>query len=158
MKTKQKIPAFTIAEMLVVLVVSAIVISLAMMVLSLVQKQIHTIKQTTEKTNEILLLEKVLWNDINTKKLHYNKEKELLTAYTILDTVKYQFAEEYILRNKDTLKVGVSQVIPYLTGDISQSNDLDAVELTLTKDYLNKKLFIFTQKDVSYFMNDKTNQ
>jgi competence protein ComGC len=66
----KKVTAFTIAEMLVVLVISGIVISLTMLILSLVQKQLSIINTNNEKTTEIQLLERVLWQDFNRHNLY----------------------------------------------------------------------------------------
>ena len=71
----KKVTAFTIAEMLVVLVISGIVISLTMLILSLVQKQLSIINTNNEKTTEIQLLERVLWQDFNRHNLFFNEKQ-----------------------------------------------------------------------------------
>ena len=152
MKINKKIKGFTIAEMLVVLVISAIVISLALLVLGLVQRQVYSIQKNINRTNEVVLLERLLWQDFNKNNLFYNNEKELLLAYNSKDTIQYEFTNTFIIRNKDTLKVGVLSLERYLEGAKTTSNNLDAVELVLTNEFQSKNLFIFTKKDATYFM------
>lgn len=153
MQTNQKINAYTIAEMLVVLVVSSIVITLALLVLNLVQKQIHSIRKNIDYTNEIINLERALWNDFNSRNMIYNKKKDELLGYNSKDTVTYYFDKEYVLRNKDTLKIGIASKELFLAAEKVNENSIDALELTLTNDFQNKNLFIFTKKDASYYMN-----
>ena len=152
MKINKKIKGFTIAEMLVVLVISAIVISLALLVLGLVQRQVYSIQKNINRTNEVVLLERLLWQDFNKNNLFYNNDKELLLAYNSKDTIQYEFTNTFIIRNKDTLKVGVLSLERYLEGTKTTSNNLDAVELVLTNEFQSKNLFIFTKKDANYFM------
>lgn len=150
----KKITAFTIAEMLVVLVISGIVISLTMLILSLVQKQLSIINTNNEKTAEIQLLERVLWQDFNKNSLSFNKKKQELRCYSEIDTITYTFTTNYITRNADTLNVSIFNTVVYLDGAITTNNNIDAIELKLSKEQPNKKVFIYKPKDASYYINN----
>lgn len=152
MQINQKVNAYTIAEMLIVLVVSSIVITLALLVLNLVQKQISSIQKNIHYTNETINLESALWNDFNSRNMIYNKKDDELLGYNSKDTVSYYFDKDYVLRNKDTIKVGVYSKELFLEAEKVSENTIDALELTLTNDFQNKNLFIFTKKDASYYM------
>ena len=148
----KEVKAFTIAEMLVVLVISGIVISLTMLVLSLVQKQLKIINISNEGRVEVELLERTLWQDFNRHSLFFNTKDQRLQCVSVLDTVNYTFENEYVIRNLDTLKVPVVKTSTYLDGIAATNNDLDAIELQLSKEIADKKLFIYKTKDATFYM------
>ena len=65
MKSNKKIMAFTLSEMIVVLILTSIVIGLAFSVLNLVQKQMSAIQDNYNKSLELNKLETALWLDFN---------------------------------------------------------------------------------------------
>ena len=150
----KKVKAFTIAEMLVVLVISGIVISLTMLVLSLVQKQIRILKTNNNQTAEIRLLERALWQDFNRHRLFFNSKQQQLQCVSEIDTVNYTFKDKYTIRNADTLNVVVFKTTAYLEGNTVTDTNIDAIELQLTKETTDKTVFIYKTKDASYYMNN----
>jgi type II secretory pathway component PulJ len=62
---KNKVQSFTLSELLIVMVITAIIISMAFSVLRLVQKQIHTIRKNFDKTGNLALFEQKLCQDFN---------------------------------------------------------------------------------------------
>lgn len=148
----KKIEAFTISEMLVVLVISGIVISLSLVVLDLVQKQIQSISSHQEKQSEIRTLERELWQDFNKYDINYTKHK--LYFLSEIDTVVYTFRQDYTLRNTDTLDVPVYEIKAYLDGEVTTKKYVDALELMLSKEQPDKTVFIHKRKDATYYMND----
>ncbi|MCF6347004.1 MAG: type II secretion system GspH family protein [Flavobacteriaceae bacterium] len=150
----KKVKAFTLAEMLVVLVISGIVISLTMLILSLVQKQLKIIQTNNNQTTEIRLLERALWQDFNKHRLFYNNTKQQLHCISEIDTVLYTFKEDYIIRNKDTMNVPIFKTTTYLDGNPVKEKHIDAIELQLSKEIADKKIFIYTSKDASYYINN----
>ncbi|MCK5677016.1 MAG: hypothetical protein KAH72_00880 [Flavobacteriaceae bacterium] len=153
MLSTKKIKAFTIAELLVVLVLTSIVVSLALVVLNLVQKQISGIQINLQKQNEIQVLEKALWKDLNSNKLFYNPKKEILICTNPTDSITYSFGENFILRNLDTIDITVQNKYFYMDGEIVYNGAFDALEIELSQKFQNKSLFIFQKKDVAYYMN-----
>ncbi|WP_117885639.1 hypothetical protein [Aureibaculum luteum] len=149
----KKVKAFTIAEMLVVLVVSVIVIALAMIVLGMVQQQIRIVNNNYDKQTEIRLLERTLLNDFNKHQLYYNNNKKELTCISEIDTVNYIFSSDFIKRNNDTLSVPIIDVVVFLDGDVIKNNEIDALELQLSKEIEEKTIFVSKTKDASYYLN-----
>ena len=150
----KKTNAFTIAEMLVVLVISGIVMTITLLVLSLVQGQIRSIQAIYKKNTEIRLLERGLWQDFNKHRLFYNNFKQQLVCTSEKDTVVYTFNNEYIIRNSDTLRVTIAEKILFLDGEVVTNNNIDAMELQVSKEITDKKLFIFKWNDATQYMND----
>ena len=154
MQETKKLNAFTVSELLVVLVVSSLVITLALLVLNLTQKQIYAIQKNTEKSTEIRILERTLWQDMNRfSTIDYDEKKEVLVLKHPLDSVRYTFDREYILRNKDTFKIKIETKEFYLQTDKVKQGTVDAISLFLSKEYKPKELFIFTQKSAQFQMN-----
>ena len=121
----KKVKAFTISEMLVVLVISSVVISLSMVVLNLVQKQMNSIKNNYAKNTEIRLLERALVHDFQRYDLLYNSQHEQLMGLSIKDSVIYSFKENFVLRNADTINVSIFKSTFYLDGTIAKENSID---------------------------------
>ena len=153
-RLNRKVKAFTIAEMLVVLVISGIVISLTMLILSLVQKQLKAINTNNNQTTEIRFLERALWQDFNRYNLFFNTKQQQLNCISELDTVQYTFEKDYTIRNADTLDVVVFKTTTYLNGATTTNNNIDAIELQLSKEKTDKAVFIYKIKDASYYVNN----
>lgn len=153
MLATKKIKSFTIAEMIVVLILTGIVISIALVVLNLIQKQVSGIQYNLKTQNEIQILDKLLWNDFNTHKLHFFAKEEILFCTNPIDTITYQFNKNYILRNKDTIQVHVDETLFYLDAEKVAKNTIDAVEMHFSEKFQNKTLFIYKMKDATYYLN-----
>lgn len=149
----KKFNAFTISEMLVVLVISSIVVGLALTVLNLVQKQLNSISNNYTKNTEIRLLERALVYDFQRYNLFYNNKNNQLMGHSIKDTVLYSFKENFVLRNKDTIKASIYKSTIYLDGNMVKGKAIDAIELQLSKEFSEKKLFISKIKDASFYLN-----
>lgn len=153
MKVFKKIESFTLAEMMVVLVLSGIVISIAILVLSLVQNQIFGIKNNMQKKTELRLIERILWQDFNHSDLYFDSRKDVLYCISPSDTITYFFTENYVLRNLDTLAVEVESKIFFLNAEQIKENTLDAMEIQFSNNYYEKELFITKKMSATYYMN-----
>lgn len=149
----KKIEAFTISEILVVLVISSIVVGLSLTILNLVQKQMRTINRNNAKNTEIQQLERALTHDFQRYKLSYNSKKNQLKGVSVKDTVTYNFRDNFVLRNTDTIKASIYKPTLYLDGNTVKESAIDAIELQLSKKFTEKKLFISKTKDASYYLN-----
>ena len=61
----KKLQSFTLAELIVVMIITSIVVGLAFSVLRIIQKQIEVIGNDNEKAVEVVFLEQMLWSDFN---------------------------------------------------------------------------------------------
>lgn len=139
---------------MVVLVISAIVISLAITVLNLVQQQIKSITTNFERSAEIRLLERTLYNDFNTFNLSYNHKDDVLICTNPKETIAYQFNHSYVVRNQDTMQLEIANIDVFLDTQKVEENTIDALSITLSATFQNRQLFIFKQKDATYYMNN----
>jgi len=152
MKTK-KIDAFTISELLVVLVISSIVISLTFIVLSLVQRQITQIQKGYQNQQEILLLKRVLLKDMNSHQVFFKAKENRLIFMNSFDTIQYDFKPDYIVREIDTFKLKIKEKHFLLDNSIVESNWVDAMHLEFDQTFTSKKVFIYKVKDAAHYLN-----
>jgi len=148
-----KLKSFTISEMMVVLVLSGIIISIALLVLSLVQNQIFDIQNNMKKKTEHRLFERVLWQDFNQNNLFFDSKKDILYCTSPSDTITFLFTENYVLRNLDTLKVKTQSKKFFLDAEQIKDNTVDAIEIIFSNNYYEKELFITKNMSATYYMN-----
>lgn len=149
----KKIKSFTITELLVVMILTTIVISITLLVLNLIQKEISTIQQNYSKTSEIKTLELALWNDFNVSNVYFFKDKNSLICLNPTDTVVYKFKEDFIIRNTDTLKISVAEFKAF-RGYKPAIGLIDGIQLILTPEFQHRELFVYTAKSASFYMSD----
>jgi len=152
MKTK-KMKAFTISELLVVLVISSIVLSLTFVILGMTQKQIAQIQRGYQQQQEILLFKRVLLKDINTHRAFFKAKEEQLILSNSFDTIRYAFAKNYLLRDLDTFKLKIKERQLYLNNTIVTSHWIDAIQLEFEQTYTSKKIFMYKIKDAAHYLN-----
>ncbi len=154
MNFNKKIQAFTLSELLIVIVISSIVISLAFSALSMIQKQVSTIQNTLDKTQDIEFLNRSLWSDFNSYNVMYNTKIDALFLSTPIDSFQYAFDENYIIRKKDTIRVSLVNKKLFLDGQDVSSGIIDAMELELTINNSPRKLFIYKNKSATHYLNN----
>lgn len=153
MKNK-KLKAFTLAEMVVVLVVASIVIAMGFLVLNMVRKQVVLIQRNYQKKQEVQFFEVTLTRDFNARNVFYDKNKEQLILKNTKDSISYVFSDTIIIRNKDTFQIEVADKELFLDGKTVQENTIDAIEINLSENYGGKTLFIHKAKDASHYINN----
>lgn len=146
-----KLKSFTLSEMLVVMIITAIVVGMAFSVLSLVQKQIRSIQKNFSRTTELSLFEQQLWQDFNGCN-NIGFKNEGITMISDIDTIHYIFKERFALRNRDTINARVKIEKVYYEGVEVTSGVIDAVSFLATElpDY---HVFVSSQIDPTQKMN-----
>lgn len=153
MNANKKIHAFTLTELLVVLVISSIVITIAFLGLNHVQRQVRLINQTFEKQQKVIKLERLLNADLNTHKARYDKLRRILFLENQKDTVVYHFLQNQIIRDKDSISLDSQNMFLYLDGEIVSTGNIDAIEFSFSDTYSQKGFFVYKRKDASHYMN-----
>jgi prepilin-type N-terminal cleavage/methylation domain-containing protein len=153
---KNKIESFTLPELLVVMIITAIVVGMAFSVLRLVQKQIHTIETNFEKTSSLALFEQKIWQDFNELSvIQYNENKHSLLMESEMDTVLYSFQENYTLRNADTLKfkLGINKL--FFEGKEVKEGNIDAMSISGVTELPDYEIFVSKKNDLTLSMNQE---
>lgn len=152
--TNAKIKSFTLPELLIVMILTAIVVGMAFSVLRLVQKQIHIIQTNFEKTSSLALFEQRLWQDFNEMNhIVFSAKDNSLLMESEMDTVVYSFQENYALRNSDTLKLRLVVNKMFFLGKEMQGGDIDALFISGNAELPDYEIFVSKKNDLTLFMN-----
>ena len=153
---KNKLKSFTLPELLVVMIITAIVVGMAFSVLRLVQKQIHIIETNFEKTSSLALFEQKLWQDFNElNTIQFNENTNSLLMESEMDTVLYSFQENYILRNSDTIKLKLVANKLFFKGKEVKEGNIDALSISGIAELPDYEIFVSKKNDVTLSMNQE---
>ncbi len=154
MKSHRKIPAFTLGEMIVVLIITSIVIGLAFSVLTLVQKDMTRIQYNFNNHTAINALEQALYIDFNRYgNIEYWDTDNTLRLSTEIETRVYKFTETSIIRDTDTFHIQIEKKQLFFNGNEVNQGIIDAIKLETSKTFQNQTLFLFKENDATPFMN-----
>ena len=149
----KKIEAFTISEMIIVLILTSIVIGMAFTVLTLVHKQMLGIQANFQKTTELRLFEQSLWLDFNRyNRIEYDNVENVLNFKSEIDSVSYKFVEKVIIKNFDSFLIPLKLKTFYFDGKQVEKGLVDAIKLETDKELQGKHLFVFRKNDATLFM------
>lgn len=150
----RKTQAFTLSEMIIVLIITSIVIGLAFSVLTLVQKDMAKIQYNFTNNTALNTLEQVLYIDFNRySKIEYYDLDNTLQLSTEIESTVYQFTENYIIKNSDTFNIKIASKQLFFNGNKVEKGIIDAIKLETTKDFQNQLLFISKENDATPFIN-----
>ncbi|WP_299112280.1 hypothetical protein [uncultured Winogradskyella sp.] len=151
---KSKVKAFTLNEMVIVMIITVITVGLAFTVLSLVQRHMWSIQQNFSLNTEFNRLEEALWIDVNNySSMSYTETDNLVKFRTIKDSMTYRFHDNYVLRNKDTFHIKIEHKELFFNGEKIKEGKIDALRLELSRKYKDQQIFIFKTNDAKQFMN-----
>ena len=151
---KHKINAFTLSEMMVVLVITVIVVSLAFAVLQLVQKQMIGMQHNYEKNTKENQLRQALWIDFRTySTFNYDAAHQRLYCQNELSSISYEFYENQIIRQKDTFAIELDEYKFFFDNQKVDGGPVDALMLQMQKKTKEKRMFVFKNNTASDYMN-----
>lgn len=136
-----------------VLILTSIVVALAFSVLTLVQKHMHSIEENLKEHTIINKLEVSLNLDFNRfSRINYNDIEKELQFYNEIDTLHYQFNNDYIIKELDTFKIQIQNKKVFFEGETKQNGEIDALKLTVSNNNSNKFIFVYKQNDATSFI------
>lgn len=151
-----KLKSFTLSELIVVMIITAIVVGMAFSVLRIVQKQIHAIQKNFEKTSTLVLFEQKLWQDFNEPRtIIYDSNKQALLMTSEIDTITYLFSEKYSMRNLDTIKLKIVPQKAFYRGKETTSGSIDALFVTAETELPGYQIFVSKKNDLTAIMNQE---
>lgn len=152
---RTKVNAFTLTEMVIVMIISVIVMSLAFTVLSMVKRHMLSIQNNFSLNTEFNRLEQALWIDASQHNtIDYDPLNGTLTFRAQLDSTIYDFRDNrYILKDKDTFKIELSKKTFFFNADEVDKGNVDAFKLELPKPFKNQSLFVFKKNDAKQFID-----
>lgn len=151
---QNKVRSFTLAELLVVMIITAIVVGMAFSVLQMIQNQLHIIEKNLDKSANLSLFEQKLWQDFNEfDQLQFNKHTAILTMRSEIDSVMYCFKDEYLMRNQDTIKLKLVIEATFFRGAKIKEGTIDAISLSADKEFPDYRMFLSKKNDATLLMN-----
>lgn len=152
---KTKVNAFTLTEMVIVMIISIIVMSLAFTVLSMVKKHMLSIQNNFSLNTEFNRLEQAVWIDTNKHNtITYDPLNKRLKFRSQLDSTVYDFNEgRYILKDTDTFNIELGNKVFFFNGIEVNQGPIDAIKLELPKPYKDQNLFVFKTNDAKQFID-----
>ncbi len=150
----RKISAFTLAELMVVLLLTIVVVGLAFSILGLVQRQMAGIQANYEDKTEGNLLQHALWVDFNS----YNHVEYDPVAQTVFfgnhtKDLTYYFQEGLIIRARDTFYTSFRMDGLFFNGQTVSGGKIDAIELVDKQENIEKRIFVYKKNTATDFMN-----
>ncbi|WP_190808413.1 type II secretion system protein J [Flagellimonas sp. S3867] len=151
----KKVQAFTLSEMLVVLLLTIIVVGLAFSILGLVQKQMFGIQENYEHKTAGNLLRQALWVDFNShSQIMLSEKTGSIQLSNEMGGMYYSFYEDYIVRDLDTIYTDFKLGKLYFEGDEVFEGSIDALELSTDGEKENnKRIFVYKKNAAADFMN-----
>ncbi len=155
MKIKnQKVQAFSLQEMMVVLIITSIVVGMAFSVLNLVQNQMHSIEGIYGVKLEANKLRQSLWIDFNRYSYaHFDPKKEVLYFSNELEEKWYAMSDSYVVTEKDTFDIQLDKRAFYFNNEIRNTGEIDAIELKTTKETGYQQIFVFKENAPATYVN-----
>ncbi len=148
MKAISKIKAFTLTEIMVVLVISAIVAGLAFTVLGIVQNNMRTIGDNYEYRTQLQSLQTALTIDFNTfSYAEWDSRENTLKVFSPIRERVYQFYTDSIVTDVDTHILKIKDKMFYFEGKSVNSGAIDAIKLIFDKTKRSHSLFVFKHND-----------
>ena len=145
-----KIKAFTLSEILVVIVISTIVVGLAFTVLGIVQKNMKNIESNYTYQTSLQSLEVSLSIDFNRyTAVNWNPNEKVLLFSSPIQNKTYQFYKDSIVTSTNTFRVKTKISDFFFEGKPISTGTIDAVKLTFENTNDLYKMFVFKHNDPS---------
>lgn len=149
------VPAFTLSEMMVVLVITSIVVGMAFAVLQLVQQHMQGIRHNYGNRTQVDLLRQSLWMDLNRcNQVYFDAPQKELFFANELGTHSYRFEESFIVRDLDTFHLKIARKAFYFENKEVGQGGIDALLLETGKGFGGQRLFLFKQNSAATYLNE----
>lgn len=155
--SKTKLKAFTLGEMIVVIVVASIVIAMGFLMLNMVKKQVRIIQKTYHQKTALQFFEATFIRDFNTRNAYYDVSKNRVSLKSSKNSIAYTFLDDFIIREKDTFPLKIVTKKLFLEGFETRGKFIDAIEINLSEEFSNQQLFIQQTKDAAHYLNTPNN-
>ena len=146
----KKLNSFTLSEMLVVLVITAIVVGLAFSVLSLVRKQVYRLQNDTDKRVQYDLLKNKLFIDLNKYPNTYLLKEDSFVCKSELDSIRYKCDDNFIIVESDTMMTNVKEIKFFYKNFEVVNGKIDAIRVMIEeRKGIFKTIFVYKYNDAT---------
>jgi hypothetical protein len=120
----------------------------------LVRKQINAIQKNYNRTTELAFFKQRIWLDFNKNNdIIYNAIENQVVLKSDFDTISYNFKDDIVIRNKDTLNTKVKIEKIFFKGIEIKQGIIDAISFLEEKEASDSKFIVFKNNDATFFMN-----
>jgi len=150
----KKVKAYTLSEVLVVLLLTSIIAGMAFSVLNMVQKQLFSVQKNIDVKSSFRQLEQSLMIDFNRyHNVRFNDDKNQLVCYSEIDSVNYNFTTNYVQKDIDTFFVSGIHKKLFFAGKEVDNGAIDAMKIDSIGLNPNLRMFVFKQNDANTYLN-----
>jgi len=152
MSDKNKIAAFTLSELIVVIIITVIIIGLAFSTLNLVQTHMRNIESNFNKSMQWQLLEQRLTIDMNRAQVSlFEPKQNMLKLQNEMGMTTYRFSETNIITSTDTFEINIQKINYFYLGNTAVDRKIDAIKI-FSDTTNNKFIFIAKPNDAHFLM------
>jgi len=150
----KKVSAYTLSEVLVVLLLTSIIAGMAFSVLNMVQNQIFSVQKNMDVKASFREFEQSLMLDFNKyHNVRFDRNDNRLVCYSEIDSVSYNFMPNYVQKNIDTFYVSGIHKKLFFAGNEIEGGVMDAIKIDSIALNSNLRLFIFKQNDANTYLD-----
>ncbi len=143
----KKLKAYTLSEIIVVLILTSIVVGLALSALQLIQKQMTALRQNNENKLRIKSLEtklSILFNQSENVEVI----DQAVYFYEKKDTLETRITPEAFTIENDTIELKAVNINTYFRGKEIENGCIDALSLSIKlNERISKSLFVSRTND-----------
>ncbi len=149
-----RVKAFSLNEMVVVLMITAIVVGMAFSVLKLVQRQLGSIEGIYSAKLEVNRVRQALWLDFNRySTITYDPRSESLNFNNEMESMNYIIEDDMLIRERDTFNIKLESKSFYFANNPIESGQIDALELTTNKETGRQHIFVYRNNTAANYLN-----
>ncbi|KAA2216573.1 PulJ/GspJ family protein [Maribacter flavus] len=147
-----KIKAFSLQEMMVVLIITSVVVGMAFAVLNLVQRQMNGIQNIYEVKNDIVGMRQSLWMDFSkANSVYYDSKRQELYFNNGMEERKYSVRDSLLVGTN--VELAIETIEFYFENQKVTQGEVDALSIKTTKDTGNAEIFVFKRNTPTTYMN-----
>lgn len=148
MSLNRKLKAYTLSEIIVVLILTSIVVGLALSALQLIQKQMTALRYNNEHRLETKSLEtklSILFNQ--SEKIEITTDQQIY-FYRLQDTLITEVTPAILIIAEDSIELEVINLKSYFRGENKESGYIDALSLDIKlNENISKPIFVSRNND-----------
>ncbi|WP_321827250.1 prepilin-type N-terminal cleavage/methylation domain-containing protein [Maribacter dokdonensis] len=156
MKIKpKKIKAFSLQEMMVVLVITTVVVGMAFAVLNLVQRQMGSIETIYAIKTDINQLRQSLWIDFSRYDyIAVDQKSNKIMLSNELESRQYEIINGSSIRTEN-LEMEFESIEYYFDNQKVVQGEIDAISIITSKDTGHQEVFVFKQNTPVTYINQQ---
>lgn len=156
MKIKpKKIKAFSLQEMMVVLVITTVVVGMAFAVLNLVQRQMGSIETIYVIKTDINQLRQSLWIDFSRYDyIAVDQKSNKIMLSNELESRQYEIINGSSIRTEN-LEMEFESIEYYFDNQKVVQGEIDAISIITSKDTGHQEVFVFKQNTPVTYINQQ---